>query len=38
MTPDFVVNGFHGTGMPHDWWANGKLLIDAMMRGGDDGP
>lgn len=32
MTPEYVTNGPNGTGMPWDWWENGKALIDQAMR------
>jgi len=27
-TPEFVMNGFDGSGIPWDWWAFGCDLID----------
>lgn len=35
LTPDYVVNGPNGTGMPWDWWENGRAYIEAMRRPAD---
>ena len=34
MTPEFVENGFDGTGIPWDWWTTGCDLIDEFMKNG----
>jgi hypothetical protein len=35
LTPDYVVNGPDGNGMPWDWWEYGKAFIAAMQRPAD---
>lgn len=32
MTPEFVVHGFNGNGMPWDWWETGKAFIDGQLK------
>lgn len=34
MTPEFVENGFDGTGVPWDWWVTMCDFIDKFLERG----